>query len=186
MGAQKFLHLENVEKRFPIPGKEDYIAVTDVDLDIKKNEIVSIIGHSGCGKSTLLRCFNRMNDFAIGSHVSQGSIHVLNQDIYQNNIDVTELRKKVGMVFQKPNPFPKSIFDNIAYGPRLHGLVNHKDDAERIVIDSLEKAGLYKEVKDFNFNNPLNNTELNYYNVTYDNYMEYFNRHETVSMYLMY
>ncbi len=122
-------------------------ALQDIDLKVKKNTVMGFIGPSGCGKSTLLRCFNRMNDFAIGSHVSQGSIHVLGQDIYQNNVDVTNLRKKVGMVFQKSNPFPDTIYNNVAYGLRINGITD-KDTLDAKVESSLMQCGLWKEAKD--------------------------------------
>jgi phosphate transport system ATP-binding protein len=108
---------------------------------------VALIGPSGCGKSTFLRCMNRMNDTIDICRV-EGSLHLENQDIYDPKLDVVELRARVGMVFQKPNPFPKSIYDNVAYGPRIHGLANRKTDLDEIVENSLRKAGLWDEVKD--------------------------------------
>ena len=125
----------------------DKKAISDVSLDIGSKEIISLIGPSGCGKSTFLRCFNRMNDTIDGCKV-EGKIFLDNENIYDEMIDVVPLRAKVGMVFQKPNPFPKSIYDNVAYGPRIHGLVDNKKDMDNIVEMSLKNAGLWDEVKD--------------------------------------
>lgn len=125
----------------------DKQAIFDVNLDIGKNEVISMIGPSGCGKSTFLRCLNRMNDTIDICRV-EGSITLDGDDIYQKKVDVVELRAQVGMVFQKPNPFPKSIYDNVAYGPKIHGIANNKAELDEIVMDSLEKAGLLNEVKD--------------------------------------
>ena len=122
-------------------------ALKHVDLDIYSNEVTSLIGPSGCGKSTYLRCLNRMNDVIDGCRVT-GQIALDGDDIYDKNLDVVQLRARVGMVFQKPNPFPKSLFDNIAYGPRIHGIGSHRDEMEEIVQTSLERAGLWNEVKD--------------------------------------
>ncbi len=122
-------------------------ALFDVNLDIKANEVTSLIGPSGCGKSTFLRSLNRMNDTIDICRV-EGEISLDGQDIYDKTIDVVHLRARVGMVFQKPNPFPKSIFDNVAYGPRIHGLTNSNSELEGIVQTALEKAGLWNEVKD--------------------------------------
>ncbi|MCP5137895.1 MAG: phosphate ABC transporter ATP-binding protein [Gammaproteobacteria bacterium] len=122
-------------------------AIHDVSLDIGKNEVIAMIGPSGCGKSTFLRCLNRMNDTIDICRV-QGQIRIDDQDIYDKSVDVVPLRAQVGMVFQKPNPFPKSIYDNIAYGPRIHGLSNNRTDLDEIVQGSLQKAGLWEEVKD--------------------------------------
>jgi phosphate transport system ATP-binding protein len=116
-------------------------------MDIKEKEVTALIGPSGCGKSTFLRCINRMNDLIEICKVS-GSIKVDNEEIISDKTDVVSLRSKIGMVFQKPNPFPKSIFDNVAYGPTIHGLVESKNDLEEIVHSSLKKAGLFNEVKD--------------------------------------
>ncbi len=118
-----------------------------VSIDIVKNQVVAFIGPSGCGKSTFLRCFNRMNDTVPGARVT-GSITVDGQDIHEPKIDVVQLRAKVGMVFQKPNPFPKSIYENVAYGARLHGLAESKDELDHLVENSLRRAGLWEEVKD--------------------------------------
>lgn len=122
-------------------------AVYDVNLDIAENQVVALIGPSGCGKSTFLRCMNRMNDTIDICRVS-GSIQLDGMDIYDSKLDVVPLRARVGMVFQKPNPFPKSIYDNVAYGPRIHGLVNRRTDLDEIVESSLRRAGLWEEVKD--------------------------------------
>jgi phosphate transport system ATP-binding protein len=126
----------------------DKHALNDVDLDIGKNEVIAMIGPSGCGKSTFIRCLNRMNDSIDGCRVS-GDLIMDGQDIYDRKMDVVLLRAMVGMVFQKPNPFPKSIFENVAYGPRIHGLAAAKTDIEEIVVTSLQKAGLWDEVKDY-------------------------------------
>ncbi|WP_422369235.1 phosphate ABC transporter ATP-binding protein PstB [Pelagibius sp.] len=122
-------------------------ALKNIDLDIEENQVTSLIGPSGCGKSTFLRCLNRMNDVIDGCRV-EGDITLDDVDIYRSGLDVVQLRARVGMVFQKPNPFPKSIYDNIAYGPRLHGIAEAKSDLDDIVEISLTKAGLWKEVKD--------------------------------------
>lgn len=122
-------------------------ALFDVSLEIEKNNVTSLIGPSGCGKSTFLRCLNRMNDTIEQCHVT-GEILLEGHDIYAPGVDVVLLREKVGMVFQKPNPFPKSIYDNVAYGPKIHGLARNKQDMDEIVESSLVKAGLWKEVKD--------------------------------------
>ena len=126
----------------------DKQAIKDVSLDIGKNEVIAMIGPSGCGKSTFLRCLNRMNDSIDGCRVS-GDLVMDGNDIYDRQMDVVLLRAQVGMVFQKPNPFPKSIFENVAYGPRIHGLAATKTDIEEIVVTSLQKAGLWNEVKDY-------------------------------------
>ncbi len=125
----------------------DTEALHGVSMEIMKNEVVAFIGPSGCGKSTFLRCFNRMNDTVAGARVS-GKILVDGRDIYEPRLDVVLLRAQVGMVFQKPNPFPKSIFENVAYGPRLHGLAATRGELEHIVESSLKRAGLWNEVKD--------------------------------------
>jgi phosphate transport system ATP-binding protein len=125
----------------------DKQALFDVDLEIGRNEVTSLIGPSGCGKSTFLRCLNRMNDTIDICRV-EGTILLDDDDIYSRDIDVVELRARVGMVFQKPNPFPKSIYDNIAYGPRIHGLVSTKADLDNVVESSIRRAGLWEEVKD--------------------------------------
>jgi phosphate transport system ATP-binding protein len=122
-------------------------AIKDVSLDIGRNAVIALIGPSGCGKSTFLRSINRMND-TIESARFTGQIKLDGQDIYDKRQDVVQLRARVGMVFQKPNPFPKSIYENIAYGPRIHGLVAHRADLDEFVQTSLQKAGLWEEVKD--------------------------------------
>jgi phosphate transport system ATP-binding protein len=122
-------------------------ALFDVNLDILDRSVTALIGPSGCGKSTFLRCLDRMNDVIEGCRVT-GSITLDGQDVYAPQVDPVQLRARVGMVFQKPNPFPKSIFENVAYGPRIHGLIKTKADAEEIVVNSLTKAGLFEEVKD--------------------------------------
>jgi len=125
----------------------DKHAILDVSIDIGRNEVIAMIGPSGCGKSTFLRCLNRMNDTIDSCRVT-GDIFLDDLNIYDKDIDVVPLRAQVGMVFQKPNPFPKSIYDNIAYGPRIHGLVKNKLEEDEIVETSLKKAGLWEEVKD--------------------------------------
>ncbi len=122
-------------------------AINSISLDIGCNEVISMIGPSGCGKSTFLRCLNRMNDTIEGCRV-KGEITMDGKNIYDKDVDVVPLRAQVGMVFQKPNPFPKSIYDNIAYGPKIHGLVQHRDETDELVEKSLKRAGLWNEVKD--------------------------------------
>ena len=122
-------------------------ALFDVNLDIPENRVTALIGPSGCGKSTFLRCLNRMNDVIDICRV-KGRIEIEGQDVYDPALDVVQLRARVGMVFQKPNPFPKSIYDNIAYGPRIHGTVTSKAELDEVVRSSLEKSGLLKEVED--------------------------------------
>lgn len=122
-------------------------AIKDVSIDVAKNSVIAFIGPSGCGKSTFLRCLNRMNDTIDGARVA-GNITLDGHDIYDRQQDVVQLRARVGMVFQKPNPFPKSIYENVAYGPRIHGLVTSRADLDEIVQTSLRKAGLWDEVKD--------------------------------------
>ncbi len=161
-------HQDSVDQDTPVPAKPmgnpfvddpkmklrdvevfygDEQAIHGISLDIGKNEVLSMIGPSGCGKSTFLRCLNRMND-TIDICKVKGNLHLEDQDLYDPKLDVVELRARVGMVFQKPNPFPKSIYDNVAYGPRIHGLANRRSDLDEIVETSLQKAGLWKEVKD--------------------------------------
>ena len=125
----------------------DKQAIRSVSLDIGRNEVIALIGPSGCGKSTFLRCLNRMNDSIDDCRV-EGQILLDEQDIYDRRMDVVPLRAQVGMVFQKPNPFPKSIYDNVAYGPRIHGLTDSKQELDGIVEQSLTRAGLWHEVKD--------------------------------------
>ncbi|HYE48247.1 MAG TPA: phosphate ABC transporter ATP-binding protein PstB [Azospirillaceae bacterium] len=122
-------------------------ALHGVSADIRANEVLALIGPSGCGKSTFLRTLNRMND-TIDSARVEGTILLDGEDIYDPRLDVVQLRARVGMVFQKPNPFPKSIYDNITYGPKLHGLATRKDEFDHIVETSLKRAGLWNEVKD--------------------------------------
>ena len=122
-------------------------ALFGVNLDIRENEVTSLIGPSGCGKSTYLRCLNRMNDTIDICRVT-GDIILDETDVYSPKIDVVHLRARVGMVFQKPNPFPKSIYENVCYGPRIHGIATEKAELDQIVESSLIKAGLWEEVKD--------------------------------------
>ncbi|MSP43456.1 MAG: phosphate ABC transporter ATP-binding protein [Alphaproteobacteria bacterium] len=122
-------------------------ALSGINLDIPENHVTALIGPSGCGKSTFLRCLNRMNDIIDGCRV-EGSITIDGADIYSKEQDVVQLRARVGMVFQKPNPFPKSIYENVAYGPRIHGMAANKKQLDDIVIDSLTRAGLINEVND--------------------------------------
>ncbi|WP_244628144.1 phosphate ABC transporter ATP-binding protein PstB [Stappia taiwanensis] len=122
-------------------------ALFDVGLDVRDRHVTALIGPSGCGKSTFLRCLNRMNDTIDVCRVT-GTIMLDRTDIYDPSVDVVELRARVGMVFQKPNPFPKSIYENVAYGPRIHGLTRNKSELDDVVATSLQKAGLYEEVKD--------------------------------------
>ena len=123
---------------------DDFRAVRDVDIPVRQHEITALIGPSGCGKSTVLRCFNRMNDLIEGARV-EGSVRYHGVDIYQDGVDPVEVRRRVGMVFQKPNPFPKSIYDNVAFGPRVGG---YKGDMDSLVEESLRRAALWDEVKD--------------------------------------
>jgi phosphate transport system ATP-binding protein len=125
----------------------DNHAIQNVNLDIALNQVIALIGPSGCGKSTFLRCLNRMNDTIESARVT-GEIKLDGEDIYARQMDVVMLRARVGMVFQKPNPFPKSVYDNVAYGPRIHGLATDRGALDQIVQTSLERAGLWAEVKD--------------------------------------
>ena len=122
-------------------------AIKDVDVDIQDKTVTAFIGPSGCGKSTFLRCLNRMND-TIDSCRVEGDIAIDGEDIYDKRVDPVQLRAKVGMVFQKPNPFPKSIYDNVAYGPKIHGLAKNKADLDGIVENALRRAALWDEAKD--------------------------------------
>ncbi|KJS31419.1 MAG: phosphate ABC transporter ATP-binding protein [Desulfatitalea sp. BRH_c12] len=122
-------------------------ALREVSLDIANHQVIAMIGPSGCGKSTFIRCLNRMNDTIEGCRVT-GDILLDDQNIYAKQVDVVPLRAQVGMVFQKPNPFPKSIYDNVAYGPKIHGLAGNRAELDEIVETSLQKAGLWAEVKD--------------------------------------
>lgn len=142
MAGQTKLTARNVDVHYG-PLK----AIDNVSIDIDAGLVTAFIGPSGCGKSTFLRCFNRMNDTIKAAKVS-GTIELDGYDIYASGMDVVHLRARVGMVFQKPNPFPKSIYDNVAYGPRIHGLSANKAELDGIVETSLKKAGLWKEVAD--------------------------------------
>lgn len=122
----------------------DFLAVEDVSLEIPKNRVTAFIGPSGCGKSTLLRCFNRLNDLINGFHI-EGKVSYHNQNLYDKKVDPVEVRRRIGMVFQKPNPFPKSIYDNVAYGARVNGF---KGNLDELVENSLRQAALWDEVKD--------------------------------------
>jgi phosphate transport system ATP-binding protein len=122
-------------------------ALIDININIKSRSVTALIGPSGCGKSTFLRCLNRMNDTIPGVRV-EGKILLDGEDIYAPDVDLTDLRKRIGMVFQKPNPFSKSIFDNVAFGPRVQGIVNGKRDLEELVRNSLVNAALWDDVKD--------------------------------------
>jgi phosphate transport system ATP-binding protein len=125
----------------------DNHAIQRVNLDIGLNEVIALIGPSGCGKSTFIRCLNRMNDTIESARIT-GEITLDGENIYGRHMDVVMLRARVGMVFQKPNPFPKSVYDNVAYGPRIHGLARDRVELDEIVQTSLERAGLWNEVKD--------------------------------------
>ena len=125
----------------------DTHAIKDVNVEIADKTVTAFIGPSGCGKSTFLRCINRMNDTIDSCRVT-GDIRIDNEDIYDVKVDPVQLRAKVGMVFQKPNPFPKSIYDNVAYGPKIHGLARNKAELDEIVEKSLRKAALWTEAKD--------------------------------------
>ncbi|MEP7313531.1 MAG: phosphate ABC transporter ATP-binding protein PstB [Pseudomonadota bacterium] len=125
----------------------DKQAIKDVSIDVARNQVLAMIGPSGCGKSTFLRCLNRMNDTIEGARVT-GSIVLDGNDIHDKRQDVVQLRARVGMVFQKPNPFPKSIYENVAYGPRIHGLAADRVELDEIVHTSLQRAGLWEEVKE--------------------------------------
>ena len=140
--ANPFMRTRNVNVHYG-----DNHAIKNVNLDLGVNEVTALIGPSGCGKSTFIRCLNRMNDTIDSARVS-GTITLDGEDIYDRSMDVVMLRARVGMVFQKPNPFPKSVYDNVAYGPRIHGLARDRAELDRIVQDSLVRAGLWNEVKD--------------------------------------
>ena len=122
----------------------DFLAVRDVNMEMKRNTVTALIGPSGCGKSTYLRCLNRMNDLIVGASV-KGEVLFENFNIYSDNVDATEIRSRIGMVFQKPNPFPKSIYQNVAFGLKVNGYTGDMDEA---VESSLHKAALWEEVKD--------------------------------------
>ena len=138
--SDAFMSAENVDVYYG-----DTHAIKDVSLEIGRGQVVALIGPSGCGKSTFIRCLNRMNDSIENARVT-GTIRLDGEDIYSKNLDPVALRARVGMVFQKPNPFPKSIYDNVAYGPRIHGLAADRAELDAIVHNSLERAGLLKEV----------------------------------------
>jgi len=146
-----FHDLDPVEARIAARGVSVYYgekrAIDDVSIDIGDEYVTAFIGPSGCGKSTFLRSLNRMNDTIAGARV-EGEIKLDGQDIYKSGMDVVQLRARVGMVFQKPNPFPKSIYENVAYGPRIHGLTTSKAELDETVERSLKRAGLWDEVKD--------------------------------------
>ncbi|MBZ4672084.1 phosphate ABC transporter ATP-binding protein PstB [Deferribacterales bacterium Es71-Z0220] len=125
----------------------EFKALKNININFYENNVTALIGPSGCGKSTFLRCLNRMNDLIDDTKV-EGEILLDNENIYDADVDVVELRKKIGMVFQKPNPFPKSIYDNIAYGPKIHGMANKGAEMDELVESSLKKAFLWDEVKD--------------------------------------
>jgi len=135
---------QNLNMIFKTPKGETVHALKDLNFTLKKGELLTVLGPSGCGKSTLIRCINRMNDLIPSAKVT-GSVLFEDQNIYDKNVDATEIRYKIGMVFQKPNPFPKSIYDNVAFGPRVNGLNVNLDE---VVENSLRKAALWDEVKD--------------------------------------
>jgi phosphate transport system ATP-binding protein len=143
--------VDSMENKITARGVQVYYgknhALKDVDVDILDKTVTAFIGPSGCGKSTFLRCLNRMND-TIDGCVVKGSIKIDSEDIYDPKVDPVQLRAKVGMVFQKPNPFPKSIYDNVAYGPKIHGLTRNKAELDEVVETSLRKAALWNEAKD--------------------------------------
>lgn len=153
MEAQRTAHITSAAKPAKVLARGVNVyygakqALHDVNVEIPDRGVMAFIGPSGCGKSTFLRCINRMND-TIPSCKITGRITIDDSDIYERSLDVVQLRARVGMVFQKPNPFPKSIYDNIAYGPRIHGLTTSKAELDDVVQTSLEKAALWNEVKD--------------------------------------
>lgn len=141
MDNEKIISVKNLDLYYG-----DHKALNGINMDIERNSITAFIGPSGCGKSTFLRTLNRMNDLIPNVKI-EGEVIYNNQNIYDKNVDIYNLRKEVGMVFQKPNPFPMSIYDNVAYGPRTHGIHN-KEKLDQIVVESLKKAAIYDEVKD--------------------------------------
>jgi phosphate transport system ATP-binding protein len=153
VAVEKALNVESAVAKAKMTGRKVNVfygakqALFDVDLEIGEKQVTALIGPSGCGKSTFLRCLNRMNDTIDIARI-EGRITLDGQDIYDPKIDVVELRARVGMVFQKPNPFPKSIYENVAYGPRIHGLAAGKQELDAIVESSLKRASLWNEVKD--------------------------------------
>ena len=144
-------NLEKTDSKMSARGVNVYYgdkqAIDDVSIDIPAEYVTAFIGPSGCGKSTFLRALNRMNDTIPSARV-EGTIELDGEDIYSSGMDVVQLRARVGMVFQKPNPFPKSIYENIAYGPKIHGLAEGKTELDEVVERSLKRAGLWEEVKD--------------------------------------
>lgn len=141
MDNEKIITVKNLDLYYG-----DHKALNGINMDIERNSITAFIGPSGCGKSTFLRTLNRMNDLIPNVKI-EGEIIYNDKNIYDKNVDIYNLRKEVGMVFQKPNPFPMSIYDNVAYGPRTHGIHN-KEKLDQIVVESLKKAAIYDEVKD--------------------------------------
>lgn len=141
MSNQKVLEIKDVDFFY-----DDFQALENITMEVEKNKVTALIGPSGCGKSTFLRTINRMNDLIEGAKL-EGDILFDGESIYQENVDVVDLRKRIGMVFQQPNPFPKSVFENVAYGPKIHG-VTDKAKLEEIVVESLKSAALFDEVKD--------------------------------------
>lgn len=149
--TERVLDTETDKPKITAKGVQVYYgdthAIKDVNVDIADKTVTAFIGPSGCGKSTFLRCLNRMNDTISVARV-EGDIRIDGEDIYDKRVDPVQLRAKVGMVFQKPNPFPKSIYDNVAYGPRIHGLSRNKSDLDEIVENALRRAALWDEAKD--------------------------------------
>ncbi|MFW5873600.1 MAG: phosphate ABC transporter ATP-binding protein PstB [Bacillota bacterium] len=141
MSAKNIMKVKNLNFYY-----NNFQALKDININIIKNKVTALIGPSGCGKSTFIRTLNRMNDLIEGTRIN-GDVTFKDKNIYDENIDVVNLRKKIGMVFQHPNPFPKSVFENVAYGPKIHG-VKDKDKLEEIVIESLKGAALFDEIKD--------------------------------------
>lgn len=141
MDNEKIISVKNLDLYYG-----DHKALKGINMDIERNSITAFIGPSGCGKSTFLRTLNRMNDLIPNVKI-EGEVIYNDKNIYDKNVDIYNLRKEVGMVFQKPNPFPMSIYDNVAYGPRTHGIHN-KEKLDQIVVESLKKAAIYDEVKD--------------------------------------
>ncbi|MFN2340015.1 MAG: phosphate ABC transporter ATP-binding protein PstB [Halanaerobium sp.] len=141
MSARNIIEIKNLDFFY-----DDFQALENINMNIGKNKVTASIGPSGCGKSTFLRTLNRMNDLIEGARV-EGDILFDGRNIYQEDVDVVDLRRRIGMVFQQPNPFPKSVFENVAYGPRIHGFKD-KAKLEEIVVKSLKSAALFEEVKD--------------------------------------
>lgn len=147
VAGNPFLSPSKLQIRNLSVSYQDHLAIDDISMDIGQGEVIAVIGPSGCGKSTFLRCLNRMNDTVSECQVS-GEVNLDGENIYGSKVDVVPLRARVGMVFQKPNPFPKSIFDNVAYGPRIHGLTDNRSDLNALVERCLQRVGLWDEVKD--------------------------------------